>query len=259
MITAGIDVGNQSLKLVILGDDGILGKSCLVITRDVPTSVEEAFEQALKEAGISRSDVQHVVATGIGKEEVPSANETASDLTCHTRGAQYEIPRARTIIDMGAENCRVSLCDERGKLVDFAMNDKCASGTGVFLETVAKMMEIPLEQLGPMSLQSQGNVSITTMCAVFAESEVITEVHRGTPPRDIVKGCHDAIALRTTALLKRTGIEQQVVMTGGAALNIGLLEAIKKQINTDISVPSNPQIAGALGAAIIAREKKGGN
>ncbi len=259
MITAGVDIGNQSVKVVVLDDNGILGKSCTIITRDVPTESQQALEQALEEAGISREDIQYVVSTGIGKEEVPFADETASDLTCHTRGAQFEIPGARTIIDMGAENCRVSLCNEKGKLIDFAMNDKCASGTGVFLETVAKMMEIPLSELGPMSLKSEGEVSITTMCAVFAESEVVTEVHRGTPVQDIIKGCHDSIALRTTALVKRTGIEPDVVMTGGTAWNVGMVDAIKKQIETDVLVPSNPQIAGALGAAIIAREKKGGN
>jgi benzoyl-CoA reductase subunit D len=259
MITAGLDVGNQSVKTVILGDGGVMGKSCIVIVKDVPSAAQEALDEALREAGVSRDEVEYIVTTGIGKEEVGFSDDTASDLSCHTRGAQYELPNARTVIDMGAENCRVSLCDEKGKLIDFAMNDKCASGTGVFLETIAKMMEVPLEELGPLSLQSDGEVSITTMCAVFAESEVVTEVHRGTPSKDIIKGCHDSIALRTTALLKRTGMEPDIVMTGGAAWNVGLVESIKRQINMDISVPPNPQISGALGAAIVAREKKGGN
>ncbi len=259
MNTVGVDAGNQSIKVAVLSDDKLLGKNCTLIIGDVPTAAEEALEKALKETGLSRQDIEYVIATGIGKEDVAFAQETASDLTCHTKGAQFELPGARTIIDMGAENCRVSLCDERGKLVDFAMNDKCASGTGVFLETVAKMMEVPLEELGPLSLQSDGNVSITTMCAVFAESEVITEVHRGTPPKDIIKGCHDSIALRTTALLKRTGMEPDVVMTGGAALNVGMVSSIKKQINMEVVVPPNAQISGAIGAAIVAREKKGGN
>lgn len=253
MITAGIDIGNQSIKVVILDENGILSAQCLVTSGDVITVSQRAFELALRECQLSRGTVSAILATGVGKEKVTLANSYATELSCHTKGAHHYFPSVRTVIDIGAENCRVSKCDAEGRLIDFTMNDKCATGTGVFLETVAKMLETKLDEMGAISLKSERKLTLTTTCAVFAESEIVTEIHRGSPKEEIMWGAHGSVALKTASLLKRIGITEDVAMTGGVAKNIGVVEALKAQLGLSILVPPNPQIVGALGAALLAR------
>lgn len=257
MKIVGIDVGNQTAKAVILEGDTIIAHDCMVISGGVAKASETILQRVLEKAGLRREDVDYVVATGIGKEDVPFAQSRESEIACHARGAQFLFPSVRTIIDMGAENCRASKCSEAGKLLDFAMNDKCASGTGVFLETMAKLMEVPLEAIGSMALKGTEAVSISTMCAVFAESEVISEVHKGTKMVDISRGLCDSVALKTHSLLKRVGVEKDVIMTGGVARNIGVVDSISRLIGEEVLVPEEPQITGALGAALLLREKIG--
>lgn len=253
MITAGIDIGNQSIKVIILEKNEILSAQSLVISGDVNTVSQKAFEMALKGGQISRETISAILVTGVGKEKVTLANSYATELSCHTKGAHYYFPGVRTVIDIGAENCRISKCDQEGRLTDFTMNDKCATGTGVFLETVAKMLETNLADMGALSLKSERKLTLTTTCAVFAESEIVTEIHRGSPKEEIMWGAHGSVALKTASLLKRIGITEDVVMTGGVAKNIGVVEALKAQLGVNILVPPNPQIVGALGAAILAR------
>lgn len=253
MITAGIDIGNQTIKVVILKENKILSSCCLVISGDVISVSQTALDVALTNGQISLDNISSILVTGVGKEKVTFAKSYATDLSCHSKGANYYFPGVRTVIDIGAENCRVSKCDQEGRLLDFTMNDKCATGTGIFLETVAKMLETTVAEIGPLSLKSHRTLTLTTTCAVFAESEIVTEIHRGSPKEEIMWGAHGSVALKTSSLLKRIGITEDVVMTGGVAKNIGVVEALKAQIGLNILVPPDPQVIGALGAAILAR------
>lgn len=256
MIVAGVDIGTKTAKAVILKDGQPVAASCFAFSGGVPGAAKRALEQACEQVGLSLEAIQYLVATGLGKEEVRQAQETASDMACHARGAHYQFPLARTILDIGGENCRGMRCDPEGNLVAFSVNDKCASGTGIFLETMAKLLEIGIEEMGPLSLGSQREVSISTMCAVFAESEVVSEVHRGTAKVDIVRGIHDSVAIRGMALLNKVGVEKEVVMTGGVARDVGMVAAIARQLGFDPRVPQNPQGVGALGAALLAWERR---
>ncbi|MBI2876926.1 MAG: 2-hydroxyglutaryl-CoA dehydratase [Candidatus Tectomicrobia bacterium] len=256
MIVAGIDMGTKTAKAVLLREGHPVAASCFAFSGGVPEAARKALEQACQQVGLSPEAIEYLVATGLGKEEVRQAQEMASDMACHARGAHYRFPSARTILDIGAENCRGMRCDPQGNLAAFSVNDKCASGTGIFLETMARLLEIGIEQMGPLSLGSQREVSISTMCAVFAESEVISEVHRGTAKVDIVRGIHDSVALRGMALLNKVGVERDVVMTGGVARDVGMVAAMTRQLGFEPLIPQDPQEIGALGAALWAMERR---
>lgn len=256
MIVAGVDIGTKTAKAVILGDGQPMASSCFAFSGGVPEAVQKVLEKVCEQAGLTPEAIEYLMATGLGKEEVRQAQETASEMACHARGAHYHFPLARTILDIGAENCRGMRCDPQGNLAAFSVNDKCASGTGIFLETMAKLLEIGVEEMGPLSLGSQREVSISTMCAVFAESEVVSEVHRGTLKVDILRGIHDSVAIRGMALLNKIGVERDVVMTGGVARNQGIVAAMARQLGFDLLVPQDPQGVGALGAALFAMERR---
>lgn len=258
MITTGIDVGNENVKAVILRDECILSTSIVPIKGESSGAVDKVMEDALAKANLSRKDLDYTVATGAGREKISWCDEKTSDFLCHAKGAHWLFPSAKTIITIGAENSQVLRCDGKGNLTNFLINDKCASGTGVFLETMAKLMELDLEEMGRLSFQSQREIEINTMCAVFAESEVITEVHKGTPKVDIIRGIHDSVAKKTASMVKRLGVEKDVVITGGGAKNVGLVEAMKRQLVVEILVPEDPSITGALGAALLGRQRKEG-
>jgi predicted CoA-substrate-specific enzyme activase len=252
MITAGIDIGYQSINAVILHDEKIVSHATLFIAGEVKSVAKKAFEKVLDLAGMEKGAVDRIFATGIGREKVSFAGGHHTEMLSHVKGAHRLFPRARTIIDLGAEGSRILKCDSEGNLTSFVMNDKCASGAGIFLETVAEMMQIPLSEMGPVSLGASKKLKLTTTCAVFAESEIVAEVHRGTSKEDILWAVHESIASKTASSVKRFGIEQEVIFTGGVALNTGVVAALKDQIGLDIRVPENPDIVGALGAAILA-------
>lgn len=253
MITAGIDIGYQSVNAVILDDDNIVSHASLIIAGGVEAAARSAFERVLDQAGMEEGGIERLFATGVGREKVAFADGHRTEMLSHVKGAHRLFPDTRTVIDVGAEGSRILKCDSKGNLTNFVMNDKCASGAGVFLETVAGMMQIPLSAMGPLSLAFSKEIQLTTTCAVFAESEIVAEIHRGASKEDILWGVHLSIASRIASVARRAGIEPELVFTGGVALNLGVVKALQKQLGLKIRVPKIPDIVGALGAAILAR------
>ena len=252
MITAGIDIGHQSVNAVLLTGETIISHLTLVISGAVEAAAQMTFDRLINQAGIYRSDVGRVFATGVGRENVSFAHGHPTGMLSHVRGAHWLFPEARTVIDVGAEGSRILRCDANGSLTNFVMNDKCASGGGVFLETVAEMMQIPQSEMGPLSLKSSGQVVLTTTCAVFAESEIVAEIHRGSSREDILWGVHESIAAKIVQTSNRTDLEREIAVTGGVARNIGVVKSIERQLGYDLLVPEHPEIVGALGAALLA-------
>lgn len=258
MITAGLDIGHQSVKGIILADRQIIRHITLKLSGEVDASAKMAFERLLTEARLQPSQVGRVFATGIEREKVSIADGHRTEMLCHLKGAHRLFPGARTVIDLGAEGIRVLRGDAGGNLRDFMMNDKCAAGTGIFLETVAMMLRIPLAEMGSLSRRGSGKLVLTSTCAVFAESEIVGEIHRGTPMEDILQAVHESVATKIAQLSRRIGLEPQLILTGGVARNSGIIEALEKNLELDIRTPENPEIVGALGAAILAINSAGG-
>jgi predicted CoA-substrate-specific enzyme activase len=254
MLVAGIDVGAVSAKAVILSDGQILSHGVIVSGEEAAVAAQGVMELALEQAGLALADIEYIVATGIGKATVSLAQKTKSEVVCLGKGVSSLFPEARTAIDIGAESSKVLRLNDLGGVEDFAGNDKCASGTGVFLEAAAKILEVPLEQLGALSLGAPRPAPISGMCAVFAESEIISHVHTEVPKEEIIAGVHSAIADRVSAVVNKVGPRELVVMTGGVARNVGMVRALEEKIGFEISVPEVPEIAGALGAALIAKQ-----
>ena len=256
MIVAGCDVGSLTGKAVILKDGEILAH-CIVPTTPKPVrTAKNAMNGALEKCNLTLDDIEYIVGTGYGRVKIPFANMETSELTCHGKGAHSCIPEIRTIIDVGGQDCKVIKVNKDGKMLDFAMNDKCAAGTGRFLEVMAKTLELKLEELGPISLKSNNPAKITSQCSVFAETEVVSLMADDTEVPDIVAGIHDAIAARIMTLVYRVGLEKEVVISGGVAKNVGVVDYLEKRMGMKtMSLPVDPQIIGALGAALIANEK----
>ena len=256
MITAGVDIGASTSKAVILEDGEILSYSIIVTGAESAASALRAMDHALKGVDrLSLGDIGYIVATGYGRVIVPFAHETVTELSCHAKGANWLFPSARTILDMGGQDCKAIRCDDIGRLKNFVMNDKCAAGTGRFLEVMAKIMELPLEKLGELSLEAREEIRINSTCAVFGKSEVAALIREGRDKRDILAGLHEAVASRVYTLLRRVGIERDLVISGGIGKNIGVVRKIEKKVGMKALIPAEPQIVGALGAALFARER----
>jgi predicted CoA-substrate-specific enzyme activase len=256
MLFAGIDIGSLSTDVVLLDRYGEIAGSAIVATgASTRKACEEAFAKALAEVGAAPSAVVFTVSTGYGREMAASSDLSVTEITCHARGARFLFPEARTVLDIGGQDSKIIRLNQDGRVADFAMNDKCAAGTGRFLEVMARTLEMDLEEMGPRSLLSRNTVPVSSMCTVFAESEVISLIASGTPPEDIARGIHLAIADRISALAERVGLIAPAVMTGGVAKNPGARKALEGKFGFPLLVPADPQLAGALGAALIAREK----
>lgn len=255
MNTIGIDIGSLNTKVVVLRDNNIIGVSIIPTGDESTESAHHAINAALQQAGLSLDSLP-TVATGIGSKSITFITQQKSINTCLARGIHHLYPKARMAIDMGAESTTVIKVNERGRLADWTNHDKCASGTGIFLQQMAKLMAMPLEDMAILSLQAKSHADITSTCAVFAESEVISHVHRipPTPKEDIVAGIYSSVVSRIMSLCKRIGIEKDVAVTGGVARNVGLVTILEKELGFIVSKTDSPQIVAALGAAIIARE-----
>ncbi len=254
MVTAGIDIGHESAHVVVLGEDGIVDHATLVIAGEVDAAARLALETTLGRTGIARERIERIFATGVGRETVTVADGHRTQMLSHARGAHWWFPGARTVVDVGAEGSRAMRCDARGAITDFALNDRCASGSGVFLETVAQMLDLAVTDIGALSLRGSGSIVLTNTCAVFAESEIVAEIHRGAAPEDILRGVTEAVVSKIAATSRRVGVEPDVVLTGGVARNAGIVDALRRALAMDVAVPEHPEIAGALGAALLARE-----
>ena len=256
MRTLGIDIGSLTTKAVVLADDGIVTSVVIMSGDEAEESARLAMEQALSGAGMGQGSELCIVTTGTGGKSVSFSQEQKATTTCLARGARFLFPTTRMVIDMGAESSSVLRLNERGRVSDSAGQDKCAAGTGIFLQQMAKLMQMPLEEMSALSSRAKGRASITNTCAVFAESEVISHVHRDppTPKEDIIAGIYYSVVSRIMTLCKRVGIERDVAVVGGVALNTGLVAVLEKELGFEVMVPDAPQIVSALGAAILARE-----
>jgi len=256
MKALGIDIGSLTTKAVILGDDGILASSIISSGDEAEMSAKAAIAEALDRAGLSSSDDLYIVSTGVGGKLVSLSQQTKAITTCLARGINCLCPSARMAIDMGAESSTVIKVNERGRVNDWINHDKCAAGTGIFLQQMAKLMQMPLAEMSELSLQARSRADITNTCAVFAESEVISHVHREppTPKEEIVAGIYFSVVSRIMSLCKRIGIEKDVAVIGGVALNRGLVRILETEMGFGVLVPEAPQLVAALGAAVVARE-----
>ncbi|MGQ9572824.1 MAG: acyl-CoA dehydratase activase [Dehalococcoidia bacterium] len=252
MYVAGVDIGSASSKALILDEGRVLAHAIIPTGAESAASAERVMAIALQQAGLGLDDISYVIATGYGRVIVPFADEEVTELSCHARGAHHLFPGVRTVLDMGGQDCKAIRCDERGRLGDFAMNDKCAAGTGRFLELMARLLEVPLEEMGDLALAAGGRAEVSSRCAVFAESEVISHIHRGLPKAHILAGVHAAVVDRIVEMAGRIGMEREVAVTGGLALNRALLAELELRLGVPLLVPPEPRIVGALGAALAA-------
>jgi predicted CoA-substrate-specific enzyme activase len=255
MITAGIDIGSATTKAVVLGDQKqLLGYSVKPTGGNNRKTAETVLDEALEKAGVSREGVQQIFTTGYGRENIPFAHRHMTEITCHAMGVHSFFPEARTIIDIGGQDTKGIQIDGDGKVVEFVMNDKCAAGTGRFLDVMAHALGMRVEDLAAVSQQSTAQVKISSMCTVFAESEVVSLVAKGVPAPDIVQGIHRAVAERSIILLKKMRFSQPIAMSGGVANNKGLVSSLEEKLQTTLKIPEHPQIMGAFGAAALAQK-----
>jgi benzoyl-CoA reductase subunit D len=259
VITAGIDAGAKNTKVVILDGDTVIGRGTNLTGFDQAEAVELAFAMALKEAGISRDDVQRIIGTGAGRNNISPAHDDLTEVMADAKGANMLMPSARTVIDVGAEEGRGISVHERGKVVDFAINEKCAAGAGAFTEAMARALEIPLEDIGELSLESTMSIDMNAQCTVFAESELVSLVHSNTATADIARSVHDAISSRITSMVRRVGLHPEVCLIGGVGYNVGFKKSLEEDLGMHVTVLDHPEYVTALGAAIKAREQLGGD
>ncbi len=251
----GIDSGSTSTNMVILDKEAnIVGFKTVPTGASSLKASERVFEELTDELKINRDSIGYIVATGYGRVVIPFASEVITEISCHAKGAHRIFPEVRTIIDIGGQDSKVIKVNERGEVVKFAMNDKCAAGTGRFLEVMSKVLQVPLEKMGEVSLKANEVVPITSICTVFAESEVISLIAEGKPVEGILAGVHSSVASRVVSMLERIGKEPEFAMTGGVARNIGVVRAIENRLGRKLKIHETPEIIGALGAALFAYE-----
>ena len=255
MYTMGLDIGSTASKGVILKNGEDIVASETISSGTGTTGPSRVLEKLYGKTGLAREDIKKVVVTGYGRMNYSDADKQISELSCHARGVNFIIPETRTIIDIGGQDAKVLKLDNNGRLLNFLMNDKCAAGTGRFLDVIAKVLEVNLEDLEKLDEKSTVDVAISSTCTVFAESEVISQLAKGTKIEDIVKGIHTAIASRVGSLAKRIGIKDDVVMTGGVALNKGMVRALERNLGFKIHTNEYCQLNGAIGAALFAYQK----
>ena len=256
MITAGIDCGAKNTKTVILKDGEIVGKGSVLTGFDQEKAVEDSLAQAVGAAGISREDIEKIGGTGSGSNSIKMADVLINDIKAMGKGAHYFFSNARTVADVGAEEGRAAKLDEKGNPVDFAINEKCAAGAGVFIEAMGRALETRLEEMGPLALKSDKKIPMNAQCVIFAESEVVGLIHAKTDKSDISKAIHDAMASRIVSMIRRVGVNEGVVMIGGVAKNPGLVELMKKELHVEnLFIPDYPEFGGAVGAAVVAAEE----
>jgi predicted CoA-substrate-specific enzyme activase len=255
MTVAGIDVGSQSTKVVILEGGRILAAVTVQTRESSESEARHAMEEALRQAGLRPEDITSTVATGAGRMSVPVAQKQRSTLSCLAKGAYFLFPQVRTVVDAGAESSAAIRLLADGTVADTASNDKCAGGSGTFLDNMSQMLRVPLAEMGAESLKATNAEKVASKCAVFAESEVISLVHRDppVPVANILAGIHASMVDRLFALSQRVAMQPEVVMSGGVAKNIGVIRAMETRLGRPVLVPEEPRIVAALGAALIAR------
>ena len=257
MLTAGIDMGTQRVKVVILKDNQILSRNQNFSGFEPTKAAEQTFEEALKFANLSRDNLQHVTATGAGVEMAPFSDSTVSMMGADARAGAYFFSSARTVIDVGAEEARAVRCDEKGIMLDFVVNARCAAGAGTFIEAMARALEVELDDMGSLSLKAERASPINASCVIFAESDVVSLIHREEPKTEIARAIFDAMAERVSSMVHRLGINQDIALVGGVAKDVGFVASLKRRLGMDILIPEEPLFAGAVGAALIAAKRAG--
>lgn len=250
---AGIDVGSTMTKVVILNG----GTIASIIGPTGPEHrrlANQVMEKALNQAALSFEKITYIVSTGYGRINVPFADKQFTEITCHAKGIARLFPEAKTIIDIGGQDVKGIKIDANGKMIDFAMNDKCAAGTGRFIEVIADTLGIPLDKVGALSLQSKNPAKISNICTIWAQQEVAASLAEGVPVFDLLAGVHQSLADRIIRMVNRLKVEEAIVVTGGGGKNKGLLKALSEQLGYQILVPEEPLITGALGAALLGKE-----
>jgi len=253
MITVGIDVGSITTKAAVAKDGVVIADKVVLTGYNAQFAGEKVFDDILKESGIDRASIEKIISTGYGRNSVTFADKAVTEITCHAAGAHYLDPEVRSVIDIGGQDSKAIAVNDSGSPLDFAMNDKCAAGTGRFLEVMARALEIDLDNFGDWSLKAQQPSTISSLCTVFAESEVISLISKGEKRENIIAGIHEAIAARVVAMANRVGFNSRVMMTGGVAKNIGVVRALERKIGQKIEVSEKSQATGAIGAAMLAQ------
>lgn len=252
---AGIDSGSTSTDVVIINKEKeILAEIIMPTGAGAAASAERTLEKALKAAALKKSDIDAFVTTGYGREAIRAGDKTITEISCHAKGAHFLDPTVRTVIDIGGQDSKVICLDENGKVINFVMNDKCAAGTGRFLEMMARTMEMELDKMSTIGLSYTEDITISSMCTVFAESEVVSLIAENKAVNDIVHGINKAVASKTVSLVKRAGGAERFMMTGGVSKNEGLVKTLEEQLGAKLVVHEKAQLCGALGAALFAME-----
>ncbi|MBF0101281.1 MAG: 2-hydroxyglutaryl-CoA dehydratase [Desulfobacterales bacterium] len=262
MYYLGIDIGSLSCDAVIIDKhENILAASVVPTGAKNKESIARVTDDVLRSAGISKSDIHGIISTGYGRDRVEDRLGAVTEITCHARGIKALIPNTKLLIDIGGQDSKSILLGQDGKVIDFAMNDKCAAGTGRFLEAMARALQVDIDDMANLDTGANGTLTISSMCTVFAESEVVSLIANATPVNEIVRGLNRSIASRTVSLMKRIApdpLGMVVAMSGGVARNSGVVRAIGDLLGSKVFVPDSPDTVGALGAALIAKEKSNG-
>ncbi len=256
-VYAGVDVGSTTGKALLIDDEGTILAYHIMTSLPRPEDTARRCMKALQEkAGIEEKDILYIVGTGYGRVKIPFADENISEISCHAMGAKWLCPTVKTVLDIGGQDCKAIGVRDDGKVREFAMNDKCAAGTGRFLESQARALGVRLEDFPSLSAKSNSPAVISSQCSVFAESEIITQLNEGTSMENIVAGIHLSIVTRLMSLLKRVGIKEDLTVAGGCAKNEGIINALQKVSGINVvRLTQDPQVTGALGAALLARER----
>ena len=255
MISFGIDIGSVSTKAVLMDGNTLLDKEVVFSGYNTAQTALELYNNILHRNGLESIDKQHIAATGYGRKIVGFAGNIITEITCHAKGAYFLNPSIRTVVDIGGQDSKVIALDETGNVRDFIMNDKCAAGTGRFLEVMARALEVDLATFAEISLLSSKPVEISSICTVFAESEVVSSIAKGNNRMDIAAGIHNSVASRVLSMAKRVSIQPEIMMTGGVAKNKAVVRALEKLLGKTIIVNELAQFTGAIGAALIAHGK----
>lgn len=258
MYFCGCDLGSATGKAVIIDEERIISWAVIRSTRSPELTATEVLNEALEKAGLKRENINHIIGTGYGREGVSYIQKNISEISCHAKGAFSLDPSVRTIIDIGGQDSKVIALNDKGKVTDFQMNDKCAAGTGRFFEAMCRVLDCSLEELSAFAANADKPCIISKQCGIFAESEVISLLNKGENISNISAGLHDSVARRVLSLANRIGVEPSVTMTGGCANNDALVRQLENVLGLKVSrLSENPQIMGALGAALYAKEKMG--
>jgi predicted CoA-substrate-specific enzyme activase len=250
---AGIDIGSTMTKAVIL-QEGIIASVIGPTGPEHRILANRVMEEALAKAGLPISSITYIVSTGYGRINVPFADKQVTEISCHAKGIGHLFPRAKTIVDIGGQDSKAIKIDSNGRPTDFVMNDKCAAGSGRFIEVIADTLGLRLEDMGGISLQSGNPANVSNVCTIWAQQEVASSLAKGAPVPDLVSGIHKSLADRVARMVKRLPQEKEVIVTGGGAKNIGLVHALAEQLGEEVRIPEEPLITGALGAALLGRD-----